>query len=281
MVRILSDTSTMYSSAQAQAAGFSVSPLSVTIAGNSYREYDEISSDDFVSIIHQGHMPTSSQPAVGEVLALYEQYPDDELLNISMADGLSGTYSSAVAAAELCEDRKITVINSRTLCGPHRYLVEKAVELASQEKPLAEIVAHVEALMDTAKSFLIPSDFGYLRRGGRLSPLVSYVGQATKMAPILTQTEDGRQLTIAAVRRGFAQAIQHVGKTLLNAGIGEHWRIYITHAGAPQLAAQAHEILLKLFPTAIFEIHPLSPAFITQGGPNCVAVQVIRNHIDS
>ena len=255
MVRIFSDTSTMYSSAQAQAAGFSVSPLSVTIAGNSYREYDEISSDDFVALINQGHMPTSSQPAVGEVLALYEKHAQDELLNISMADGLSGTYSSAVAAAEMCDaNQKITVINSRTLCGPHRYLVEKAVELADQEKPLAEIVAHIEALMDTSKSFLIPADFGYLRRGGRLSPLVSYVGQAAKLAPVLTQTEDGRQLTIAAVRRGFAQAIQHVGKTLLNAGIGENWRIYISHASAPQLAAQAHEILLKLFPTALAQI---------------------------
>ena len=280
MVRILSDTSTMYSSTQAQAAGFFVSPLSVTIAGKSYREYDEISADEFVSIIHQGHMPTSSQPAMGEVIALYEQYPDDELLNISMADGLSGTYSSAVAAAEMCDDKKITVINSRTLCGPHRYLVEKAAELAAQNKTLEEIVAHTEALMDTAKSFLIPADFGYLRRGGRLSPLVSYVGQAAKLAPVLTQTEDGRQLTIAAVRRGFAHAIQYVGKALQGVGVGENWRIYITHASAPQMAAQAHEILAKLFPTAIFELHPLSPAFITQGGPNCVAIQVIRNHPD-
>ena len=28
-------------------------------------------------------------------------------------------------------------------------------------------------------------------------------------------------------------------------------------------------------PEAVFEILPLSPAFITQGGPGCVAVQVI------
>ena len=33
MVRIVSDTSTMYSTEQARAAGFEVSPLSVTIAG--------------------------------------------------------------------------------------------------------------------------------------------------------------------------------------------------------------------------------------------------------
>ena len=74
MVRIVSDSSTLYSSAQARQAGFAISPLSVTIGGKSYREFDEISSDAFVDLIYQGHMPTSSQPAIGEVTALYEEF---------------------------------------------------------------------------------------------------------------------------------------------------------------------------------------------------------------
>ena len=101
MVRIVSDTSTMYTTKQAQEAGFDVSPLSVTIAGKSYREYDEIMPDRFVEIIAEGHLPTSSQPAVGEVVSMYEKYPDDEIINITMALGLSGTYTGAVAAAGL------------------------------------------------------------------------------------------------------------------------------------------------------------------------------------
>ena len=63
MVHIVSDTSTLYSTSQAKEAGFTVAPLSVTIAGKSYREFDEISAEEFVKIIRQGHMPTSSQPA--------------------------------------------------------------------------------------------------------------------------------------------------------------------------------------------------------------------------
>ena len=96
----------------------------MTIAGRSYREFDEISSDEFVAIIRQGHMPTSSQPAIGEVTALYEEFAGEQILNIAMAQGLSGTYMSAVAAADLCDNAdEITVLNSRTLCGPHRYMV--------------------------------------------------------------------------------------------------------------------------------------------------------------
>ena len=278
MVRIISDTSTLYSSMEAQEAGFAVAPLSVHIGGNSYREFDEISAEDFVAIIHEGHMPKSSQPAIGEVLALYENFPGEEILNISMADGLSGTYASAVSAAELCEGtQKITVMNSRTLCGPHRYLVENAVKMANAGAALEMIVQRTEELMETAKSYLIPADFAYLRRGGRLSPLVSYVGQATQFGPILTQTEGGEKLTIASVRRSFLHAIKYVAKALQERCAGEGWRIYISHADARQMAEKAQRLLTEVLPQAYYEILPLSPAFITQGGPGCVAIQVIQS----
>ena len=280
MVRIVADTSTLYSTKQAEEAGFSVAPLSVTIGGETYREFDEISSDRFVEKIREGNMPTSSQPAIGEVAEVFERFPEDEILNISMAHGLSGTYTSACAAAELLEaGDRITVLNSRTLCGPHRYIVENAVRLAKAGKSKAEILADCARLMKTDKSYLMPDDFDYLRRGGRVSSLVSYVGRAAHLAPVMTQTEDTTQLTIAGVRRSFFHAVQYVGKALENLGVGEHWRVYITHASAPQLAQKAYDQLKSLFPAAHFEIHPLSPAFITQGGPNCVAVQVIRSEI--
>ena len=276
MVRIVSDTSTLYSTAQAEQAGFAVSPLSVTINGKSYREFDEISSEQFVSIIHEGHMPTSSQPAVGEIAAMYERYAGEEIINIAMAEGLSGTYNGAVAAAGMVDDGDITVINSRTLCGPHRYMVEKAVEMANNGAGKDEIVAHVEQLMDSAKSYLMPADFDYLRRGGRLSPLVSYVGKTIKLVPMMTQTEDGKQLTLAGVRRSFKQAIQYVAKALQERGVDDDWRIYISHADAMDKAEQAREILKESFHNAFYDILPLSPAFITQGGPGCVAVQVVK-----
>lgn len=277
MVRIISDTSTLYSSAQAEAAGFRVAPLSVTINGSSYKEFDEISSEDFVAIINQGHLPVSSQPSIGDVVALFEQYGEDEILNISMAMGLSGTYQSAVSAAEICGGgERIQVINSRTLCGPHRYLVEKAAEMAKNNCTMAEIRAFVEKKMNTAKSYLMPADFDYLRRGGRLSPLVSRVGKFAGLAPAMTQTEDGTRLTVASIKRGFANAIKYVAASLNERGVGKGWLISVSHAAAMDKAEQAVKLLKAVMPEANYEIRPLSPAFITQGGPGCVAVQVIE-----
>lgn len=278
MIRIIADSSTMYSPSQARENGFDVAPLTVTINGESYRELDEITGEAFVQKVREGGMPKSSQPSVGEVMALYQQYPEDEIINIAMADGLSGTYSSAVAAADQCGNKGgITVINTRTLCGPHRYLAEVASYLAKNGWTKENIIRRIEELMKTGKSFLIPSDFDFLRRGGRLSPLVSFVGKTIKLAPVLTQSEDGKQLVMAAVKRSFKQAISYIGKNLEEFGVGEGWRIYITHADDIGLAEKAKQMLAQVFPKAIFETHHLTPAFVTQGGPSCVAVQVIKS----
>ena len=277
MVRIVSDTSTLYSTTQAKEAGFRVSPLSVTIAGKTYREFDDITSEQFVEIIRQGHMPTSSQPAIGEVEELYNCYPEDEIVNVSMAHGLSGTYTSAVAAAQMCSHaERITVVNTRTLCGPHRYMVEKALEWAKEGLSVQAIVEKLNELMDSAKSYLVPADFDYLRRGGRLSPLVSYVGKAANLTPIMTQTDNGERLTIAGIRRGYPHAVKFITAELEKRGIGAGWRVYISHAGAMEKARQTLDCLKAAMPEAYYEILPLSPAFITQGGPGCVAVQYVK-----
>ena len=274
MVRIVSDTSTLYSPEEARKAGFAVSPLAVTIASESYRELAEMTAERFVEIISQGHMPASSQPAIGEVMDLYQEYAGEEIINIAMADGLSGTYQSAVAAAEGAEN--ITVVNTTTLCGPHRYMVETAVKLAKAGVGKQEILDALDKMMATDVSHLMPADFDYLRRGGRLSPLVSLVGKTIKLAPVLTQSEDGRQLVMSAVKRSYKQALSHVAQKLAEHGVGKGWRIFITHAVHEQRLLEAKAAMEAAFPEAMIECYTLTPAFITQGGPSCVAIQVVK-----
>lgn len=148
-------------------------PLSVSVADKTYREFEEIDSDTFLKLVIEGNTPSSSQPSVGETLSLYEQYGDAPLLNITVADGLSGTYQTASAAAQNMPEEKrknITVINSGTLCGPHRYLVQKALSLAKEGLSTEEILNALAPSLGNHRSFLIPNDFDFLRRGGAVDP---------------------------------------------------------------------------------------------------------------
>ena len=69
---------------------------------------------------------------------------------------------------------------------------------------------------------------------------------------------------------------KYIVSQLEKAGIGEGWQVQISHAGAIEKAEQTLEALKAAMPGVEYCIYPLSPAFITQGGPGCVAVQYIK-----
>lgn len=277
MVRIIADSSTLYTKKEAEALGIDVAMLSVTINDETYRELEEINTKEFVDIIHQGHIPTSSQPSLGDVLDIYNKYPEDDLLNITITDGLSGTYQTARSAAKMADKpERITVFNSRTLCGPHRYLVNKAVELSQKGKAVGAIVAELEKLVVTTKSFLIPRDFDYLRRGGRLSPLMAHIGKLIKLAPVMTLTPDCKQLARFSVQRTFKRGVQVVADELKRLGVDHTYQISISHSMAEDLLQISKDIIAKTFPNSEIVTFMLTPAFTVQGGPGCVAIQSIQ-----
>ena len=277
MIRIISDSSSLYTKAEAEELGIDIAMLSVTVNGKTYREQEDIKTEDFIDIIHQGHVPSSSQPAVGEVLDIYNKYPQDEILNITIADGLSGTYQTACGAASMAQTpERITVFNSRTLCYPQRVLVLRALDLAKKGFDVHAIIAELEKLLHTAKSYLIPRDFDYLRRGGRLSPLMANIGKLIKLAPVMTPTADGKQLTRLSLQRSFKRAVQAIADDMKRIGVDAGYHIAISHAMAGDLLETASEIIGKAFPGIKILTFTLTPSFTVQGGPGCVAIQAIK-----
>lgn len=276
MLRIIADSSTMYSKND----GYDIAALQVTINGRTYAEYEDICPQEFVQLIKQGGIPTSSQPPIGVVEDLFNKYPDDEIINISMADGLSGTYQTALMAKNMLpNNERITVINTKTLCGPHRHLFEFALKQAKDNKPRDYIINKIQALMATEKSFLIPVDFDYLKRGGRLSPFVAKIGKGLHLFPIITPNAEATSLDIVSLKRTFKNALIYIINKLKEHGINQNNIIYVSHALNPKYAKIAVEKLNEEFPGSPIEEFILTPVFITQGGPGCIAIQTIKKEI--
>ncbi|MDU4884468.1 DegV family protein [uncultured Clostridium sp.] len=279
MIKIVADSSSLYSKSEGSEKGVIVAPLIVSINGHTYKEFEDIRTEEFIDIINKGHIPSSSQPSIGEVLDIYDQYPDDEIINISMADGLSGTYNSACVAKGMASNpERIEVINSKTLCGPHKYLVNLAIELVKQGKTKKEIVDEINKTLEDTQSYLIPHDFDFLVRGGRISSLVGKIGSAIKLVPVMKLAENKQSLVKFTTKRTFKKAIAKIVEEMIEYGVDSNCKIYISHACIENLVEEAKNIILNNIENADIEINLLSPAFTTQGGPGCVAIQYIRKH---
>lgn len=276
MVQIITDSSTLYTEQEARAAGFEAVPLCVHVGDLEGRDL-QVDMDDYYQRIRSGQIPMSSQPPIGDVLDAYEKYPDADIINISMADGLSGTYQSACSAREMSQHpEKITVFNSRTLCGPHRYLVEQAQKMKEEGKTAGEILNWLKEAVKRTESFLIPQDFQFLRRGGRLTPVAAALGSVLKLKPVMRLTDDGKKLDKFIVKRTMSAAVRGIADYLKEKQLDARHVLYISHADAPDDAQQIKKLFEELFTGLEIHILELSPVFVAQGGPKCVAIQYIE-----
>lgn len=276
MVRIITDSSTLYTLEEGEKMGVDILPLCVSIGDLEGRDL-QIDMDAFYGEIEKGNNPVSSQPPVGEVMEAYEKYPEDEIINIAMADGLSGTYQSACgakASVDNCDN--ITVFNTKTLCGPHRYMLEKAVQMRDAGKTAKEIIEWLDYAKEHQESFLIPQDFDFLRRGGRLTPMAATFASVLNLRAIMTQTPDGCRLDKFGMKRSMKLAIKAVVDHLEEVKVDVRHIIYVSHARAEEDANKAVAMLKERFSNVEVQLLELGAAFVTQGGPKCVAIQYIE-----
>lgn len=276
MLKIITDSSTLYTVEEANKLGFESVPLNVSIGDLEGHDL-QVDMKEFYERIKKGEIPRSSQPSIGEVMDVFEKYNDSEILNISMADGLSGTYQSACGAKDMVENgERITVFNTKTLCGPHRYMVEKAQKMKEAGHSLKEILAWLEDVAERTESFLIPQDFAFLKRGGRLTPMAAALGSVLKLKPIMTLTEDCKKLDKFAVKRTMKAAVKTIIDHMKEKGVDERYKFYVVHADALEDAKGIVAKLKEMFGNIDIELHDLSPVFVTQGGPQCIAIQYIE-----
>lgn len=275
-MKIIADTATLFSPQEGERQDITIVPVSVTINDKTYRDYEEITSEEFVKLIEEGGIPTSSQPAVGEMLDVYDSC-DEEMLVLTVGDGLSGAYQTAVGARNLAMNKeRIHVINSKTLAGPLRYLAKKAVALKNCGLGIERIKAELAESIESSVSFVIPEDFEFLKRSGRLTAVTAKVGGALKLLPVLTQTEDKTRIKPLAVKRCRKAAVNVIIQKLQSIGVGKDYLISVCHTGTVQKAEAVLNQIKAVFPHAETEILPLSPALITHGGPGCIVVQAIK-----
>lgn len=275
-MKIITNTASSLTQKDGEKLGITIIPVSVSLGGRSLRDYIDISSDDYVELLHGDEMPVSSQPAPGDMLEQLQD-PGEEAIMLTVADGLSGEYSTAMGLRNSLPNKEhIYVINSRSLAGPLRYMALKAAKLKEQGIGTQEIVSRIKACAQANISYVIPADFNYLRKSGRITNLTSRIGSALHLLPVLTQTEDHKRISFMTVRRTWKASVNTIISSLKEKKVDEGCLISIAYAENKNLAMKVRKQIQESFPNVENEILQLSPSLITHGGPGCIVIQAVR-----
>lgn len=275
-MRIITDTASLFSPEEGKAVGISVVPTCVIHGDKVYRDYEEMQVDTLLSMIAGGATPTTSQPAIGDLLDVFEE-TTEETLGLFIGDGLSGGYQSAVGAKNSIEENEhIHIVDTKTLAGAEGYLVQKAIELRNQGLNMEAIKTELEKSIESSASFVIPADFEFLKRSGRLTPIAAKISSMIKIVPVMTLTEDKKKITLFTIKRSWKKATEAIAEQLKKLGVNEEYIIYICHGGDLQAAKTVLAQVKESFENVTTKLMCLSPSMLTHGGPGCVLIQAVK-----
>lgn len=202
--------------------------LNVVFGDESFKE-TEIGNTDFYKMMNEKGIPTSSQPAVGELQEVMKSVVSsgDDLLCVFISSGLSGTYSTAnmVRGMVLEEypNAKIEVIDSQSTGMQLGYAAIVAARAVEEGKTLEEVKMITEENIKRSRFIFLPDNLTYLKKGGRIGGASALIGSILKIIPVLTVV-DGKVLILAKVRtkrNAVNTMIERLDKDIQEFGLGE------------------------------------------------------------
>jgi DegV family protein with EDD domain len=277
-VTVVTDTTHYLPPEIVAAKGLHEISLYVTFQGRQTRESEiMLDTDTFYDAMRSAaDLPTTSQPSIGDFLAVWEPLLNDgqDIVSIHLASGVSGTYDSALQAkARLVDDglddARLAVVDSRTGCGGMGLVLLAAVACAQADGDVEAVAQKARAAREALGMWFAVDTLEYLRRGGRIGGAAALLGSALKIKPILTFTEEitpvERVRTSARARdRLLAHLESH------KAGGADAW--VVQHVQAPDVAETIAERGREIFgsdPTFLSEIGPVIGAHV---GPGLIGV---------
>lgn len=220
MIKIVTDTTCDLPADLFDRYRISVVPINIQFGQTTLREGIDIQPDAFYQRIETtGSLPTTSQPSVGQFCERFEALAADgsEILAIHLTSKLSGTWQSATLAARQVADRvKVTVLDSMTSSVGLGLLVREAAQLVEAGWSLPQIVARLEARRSQMAVFILLKDLRYARMSGRVGRIRETLASVLKVKPIIG-VNNGALIPLDRVRgqqQGIARMIALARETV-------------------------------------------------------------------
>lgn len=255
-----------------------VLPLSVVFEGDSYKEDIDLTQQAFYEKLHTAKTPPkTSQPAIGEMIAMYEKLQQDGYdcaIALHVSSGMSGTFDSAQSAAQMV-NFKVYPIDSKIGSYPMIKMIELGNELIAQGQPIEDVVAAVIAMTKNTELAFIPVNLNQLHKSGRVSGTQAFLSNLLNIKVIIS-FEDGKPVLQEKIRT-YKRARNNITNLLRkDMEIGSIPEIAVIHCNNPQDANSWKAELLQEFPDLSIQVLPLSVCVGVHAGEGTTGLSWVR-----
>jgi len=187
-VRFIIDSAADIIPKQAAELGIINIPLKVVFGEHEYLDSVNLTHRDFYEkLIESDVLPTTCQIPPSEFEAAYEKVVSegDTAVVVTLSGKLSGTYQSAMIAAENYTG-KIFVVDSESVAVGERILILRGIELSNQGLSAEEIARQLDREKKNIRLLALLDTLEYLKKGGRISGMTALAGSLLSIKPVIT-----------------------------------------------------------------------------------------------
>ena len=168
----------------------SVVPLTVHFGDQEYIDGVTIDHKMFYEkLVESDVLPTTSQATPDSFMKEFDKVKEagESAVVITLASNFSGTYQSAVIAAEDYDN--IYIVDSTSCAMGSGILVELAFKLLDSGMSAEEIAKTLEEEKKKIIIVALVDTLEYLKKGGRVSNTVAFAGAVLNIKPVLSVTD--------------------------------------------------------------------------------------------
>jgi len=269
VVRIVTDSTADLTEEQQQAAGITVVPLNVHFGDQVFRDHVDLTADEFFRRLKASpQLPRTSQPSVGVFEEAFRKLREggDEIVSVHLSSKVSGTYNSALMAAQSVDQDRIEVVDSLSTSMALGFMALEGAQLARAGKDRKVIAERLRALVPKARVICVVDTLTYLERGGRIGKARALLGSLLNVKPIL-QLKDGEVVPLGRARgrpQGLSRLVELLGRD------GHVSQLAIMHGAALADAEQLRERVAASYPGLDILLTEIGAVLGTHTGPGVI-----------
>ena len=242
------------------------------------RKGREMSTREFYNRMREGGIAKTAAINPDTFATAFEEQlaKGKDILYIGFSSGLSTTFNSShIAATEMKEkypDRKIVVVDSLCASAGQGLCVYLAAQKRNLGVALEEVAEYIEDIKLNICHWFTVDDLTYLKRGGRVSPTVAFVGSILSIKPVLHVDNEGRLVSVSKSRGRKSSLAAIVDKYGELCDTNKSDTIFISHADALADAEYMKDLLESRYDSKVEVIADIGPIIGAHSGPGTIAL---------
>lgn len=238
--------------------------------------------DEFYRRMDEGADTQTSQVNVTEYLDYFNRFLAEgkDVLHVTLSTGISGTYNSAVAAAQMAMEnypgRTIYVVDSLGASSGYGLLMDGIADQRDCGLTLEELRDWTLERRLHLHHWFFSTDLKFYIKGGRISKTSGTIGTILGICPLLNMDQQGRLIPRAKVRskKKVIQEIAERMKEHAEGGTEYSGKCYISQSACYEDAKAVADLVEAAFPklNGKVEINHIGTTIGSHTGPGTVAL---------